>query len=113
MFTINCPHLASIVYNLFLELYALGIRIAALFNPKARLWVAGRKGILKKIKSTIPPNSQKLVWMHAASLGEFEQGRPLIEKIKWADPEVKILLTFYSPSGFEVKKDYPGADYIF
>jgi len=105
--------LATIVYNLFLVLYSLGIRIVALFNPKARLWLAGRKGILKRIKSTIPPNTRKLVWMHAASLGEFEQGRPLIEKIKWHDPEVKILLTFYSPSGYEVKKDYSGADYIF
>ena len=73
----------------------------------------GRKGILNKIRTAIPQDGRKLVWMHAASLGEFEQGRPLIEKIKVHDPSIRVLLTFFSPSGYEVKKNYPGADLIF
>ena len=105
--------MASFFYNLFLLLYAAGTRIASLFNNKARLWVAGRRGIMQKVRDTVARDGRKLVWMHAASLGEFEQGRPLLEMIKSHDPSVQVLLTFFSPSGYEVKKDYTGADYIF
>jgi 3-deoxy-D-manno-octulosonic-acid transferase len=98
-------------YQLFLVSYALGIRLAALFNHKARLWVMGRK----KFPSIqqLPTNTQPTVWMHCASLGEFEQGRPLLEKIRGNYPTAKIVLSFFSPSGYEVMKNYPGADYIF
>lgn len=88
--------------------YALAVRIAALFgNAKARLWVQGRKQLPET------GNDDSLwIWFHAASLGEFEQGRPLIEAVKKAHPEVKISLTFFSPSGYEIRKDYPLADEV-
>lgn len=84
----------------------------SLFNHKARLWVDGRKGIFEKVKKAINPE-EKIAWIHCASLGEFEQGRPVIEALKKEIPELKIFLTFFSPSGFEVRKNYTGADYIF
>jgi 3-deoxy-D-manno-octulosonic-acid transferase len=77
------------------------------FNQKAALWVKGRKGNLPVSKQF-----DKSVWIHCASLGEFEQGRPVIEAIKAKNPDVKILLTFFSPSGYEIRKDYPLADYV-
>ena len=123
--------MAKLFYNLFLFLYSAGIRIAALANPKAKKWLGGRRQIFsaindkleighselaKKIQSgpdgLLPIANCPLVWMHCASLGEFEQGRPLIEALK-KDTTVKILLTFFSPSGYEVMKGYKGADYIF
>ena len=100
------------IYNLTLFLYRSGIYIASFFNPKAKLWIDGRKNIFQKIKTQLPDN-QQLIWIHCASLGEFEQGRPLIEKIKTNFPHFKILLTFFSPSGYEIRKNYPHADYIF
>ncbi len=87
--------------------------MAALWNPKASLWVAGRKNIFDKIKSELGTQHTKLVWMHCASLGEFEQGRPLLEEIKIGNPEIKTVLSFFSPSGYEVMKNYSGADHIF
>lgn len=100
------------LYNLGISLYYFGIWIASFFNKKAKLWIEGRKDIFTKIKSQITDN-QSIIWFHCASLGEFEQGRPLIEKIKKDLPDHKILLTFFSPSGFEIRKDYELADYIF
>ncbi|MDR0793792.1 MAG: 3-deoxy-D-manno-octulosonic acid transferase [Chitinophagaceae bacterium] len=100
-------------YNLFLYFYALGIRLAALFNPKARLWLEGRKNIFEKLSSVIAGNTAPLVWFHCASLGEFEQGQPLMKAYKTQYPEHKILLTFFSPSGYEVQKNDKNADYIF
>ena len=100
------------IYNLAIFIYRLGIFIASFFNQKAKFWIDGRKDIFQKIKSQLPDN-QKLIWIHCASLGEFEQGRPLIEKIKTTHPHFKIFLTFYSPSGYEIRKNYPHADYIF
>jgi len=88
------------------------ILLAFPFNVKARQWIRGRKGLMKKIKSTIGP-ALPLIWFHCSSLGEFEQGRPLIESIRKRDPGRNILLTFYSPSGYEIRKDYPGADFVF
>ncbi|MFK7771832.1 MAG: 3-deoxy-D-manno-octulosonic acid transferase [Saprospiraceae bacterium] len=76
------------------------------------LWIQGRKGIFAKMESQITDN-QSIIWFHCASLGEFEQGRPLLEKIKKTLPEHKILLTFFSPSGYEIRKNYENADYIF
>lgn len=102
------------LYNLSIYLYVFYIRVGSLFNAKAKLMIDGRKNIFENINSQIPnPQSQNLVWFHCASLGEFEQGRPLIEKLKLQQPDVKILLTFFSPSGYEIRKNYAGADYIF
>ncbi len=100
--------LGKLLYYLFILLYRLGVNIAALWNPKAKLWVKGRK-----VFPAIDLGKEKRVWMHCASLGEFEQGRPLLEKIREQYPEVKIVLTFFSPSGYEVMKHYKGADHIF
>lgn len=101
------------IYNLFLYLYRTGIQIVSYWNPKARLWVQGRKDIFKKIRSIPVPEGEIRIWMHCASLGEFEQGRPLIEALKKAFPRVVIILTFFSPSGYEIRKNYKGADFIF
>lgn len=95
------------LYNVFLLVYALGIRITALWNPKARKWLEGRKNPV-----TIPKSDRPLVWMHSSSLGEFEQGRPVLEQIKKQYPQIRVLLTFFSPSGYEVQKNYTGADYV-
>lgn len=86
--------------------------MVSLWNDKARLWVAGRKGIFDRMAAAISP-SDRIVWIHVASLGEFEQGRPVMERIKAEYPHYKILLTFFSPSGYEIRKNYKGADYIF
>jgi len=108
--------LSKTLYNLFLVLYAAGVRTASLWNPKAKKWVNGRKNIFADINSKfilkVAGQNSKLVWMHCASLGEFEQGRPLLEELKIKYPGIKILLSFFSPSGYEVMKDYKGADFI-
>jgi 3-deoxy-D-manno-octulosonic-acid transferase len=101
-----------ILYNIFLFLYVVAIRIAFLFNAKARKWIRGRRDIIQVIKSTLPHNEER-IWIHCSSLGEFEQGRPLIDSIKKDHPHKKIVLTFFSPSGYEVRKDYEHADYVF
>ncbi len=88
-------------------------KIAAWFNPKAKAFVTGRKDIFNRLESAFADNSAVVVWVHCASLGEFEQGRPLIQSIKGNLPSVKILLTFFSPSGYEIRKDYELANYIF
>jgi 3-deoxy-D-manno-octulosonic-acid transferase len=102
----------NLLYNIAIYLYSFAIKIAALFNKKANLWVRGRKNLFKDIKTKIKSGEQ-LIWFHASSLGEFEQGRPVMEEIKKKFPEKKILLTFFSPSGYEIRKNYEGADYIF
>ncbi|MDL2231521.1 3-deoxy-D-manno-octulosonic acid transferase [Porphyromonadaceae bacterium OttesenSCG-928-L07] len=101
----------KLLYNLGIILYTIGIHLAAPFNEKARLWVKGRKNIRKKIRE-IRKGDEKIAWFHAASLGEFEQGRPVIESLKEKHPDIRILLTFFSPSGYEVRKNYQGADHI-
>ncbi len=95
-----------------MSLYSQLIRLAAIKLPKAKLWYDGRDGLFESMQRAISP-SDRIIWIHAASLGEFEQGRPLIERFRESHPEYKILLTFFSPSGYEVRKDYSGADYIF
>jgi 3-deoxy-D-manno-octulosonic-acid transferase len=101
-----------LLYDLGIRIYYLLILLVSLFNEKARQWLRGRKGLMNKIGSSIDP-SLPLIWFHCSSLGEFEQGRPLIESIRERDPGRNILLTFYSPSGYEIRKDYPGADFVF
>lgn len=104
----------KLLYNITIYLYIFYIRVGSLFNAKAKLMIAGRKNIFESIKSQISSlESNNLVWFHCASLGEFEQGRPLMEKYKIQQPDVKILLTFFSPSGYEIRKNYAGADCIF
>ena len=101
----------TLLYRLFLASYLAGIRIsAAIGNAKARLWMKGREGTWEKLQQL--PQDEERVWFHCASLGEFEQGRPVIEAYRQKYPQHKILLTFFSPSGYEVRKNYPGADYV-
>jgi 3-deoxy-D-manno-octulosonic-acid transferase len=102
-----------IFYKLFTLLYSFGIRLIAPWNPKAKKWIDGRKDVFNKLQQALANNTKPVVWMHCASLGEFEQGRPVLEKIRSQYPEASILLTFFSPSGYEVRKDYNGADWIF
>ena len=99
------------LYNIAIWFYALAVRIVAFFNPKVRLMWRGEKMAFAHIESKLT-KGDRIVWVHAASLGEFEQGRPLIEKLKRENPEYKILLTFFSPSGYEVRKNYAMADVI-
>ncbi|HZX62518.1 MAG TPA: glycosyltransferase N-terminal domain-containing protein [Bacteroidales bacterium] len=103
------------LYNIFIYFYVLGIRAASLVNEKGKLWVRGRKDILQKIEEALTGNhdKEKIAWFHCASLGEFEQGRPVIEAFREAMPDHRIFLTFFSPSGYEIRKNYPGADHVF
>jgi len=100
------------LYTFSIFLYAAIAKCLSLSNKKAKLWVEGRKNLLSNIQSQIKPN-EDIIWFHCASLGEFEQGRPLMELFKEKEPTVKILLTFFSPSGYEVRKNHKGADYVF
>ena len=99
------------MYNLIIYIYQLGVIIASLFNEKVRKMWRGEREAIRILKEKVDPNAQ-YVWFHAASLGEFEQGRPLMEQLRQDHPEYKILLTFFSPSGYEVRKNYAGADII-
>jgi 3-deoxy-D-manno-octulosonic-acid transferase len=101
------------LYSFLISLYKLSIVIAANFKPKARFFINGRKGLLQRIRQSITQEKRKIIWVHCASLGEFEQGRPVIEQLKTTCPSCCIFLTFFSPSGYEVRKNYKGADYIF
>ena len=101
------------LYDISLGLYSLILRLLAPFMPKAAAWVEGRRGLLAHIVHTIGSDPAPRVWFHCASLGEFEQGRPLLEAYRRAHPGTKLVLTFFSPSGYEVRKSWPGADYIF
>ena len=100
------------LYNLGIFGYYLLVRIVSVRNEKARKWIAGRKDIFVRLRETIIPG-EPILWFHASSLGEFEQGMPVIEAIRNLSPEYKILLTFFSPSGYELRKNYPYADYVF
>lgn len=102
-----------ILYSFSIFIYTLGIRIAAFWNPKARLWIAGRKDIFHRLEDASRKSGGKTIWMHCASLGEFEQGRPLLEAIRHDYPKHTLLLTFFSPSGYEIRKNYKGADMVF
>lgn len=121
------------LYDIFLFLYRIGVRILAIWNPKAKKWVDGRKGLYERMKlevgrkmtddslqmTALKPvttgyrHLSSVIWFHCASLGEFEQGRPVMEKIKLQNSNSKILLTFFSPSGYEVQKNYKEADWVY
>ncbi len=101
-----------IFYNIFLLLLRAGVRVAAPFNKKARQWVEGRRQIFSRLQAAVA-GKKKIIWMHCASLGEFEQGRPVLEKLKQDYPDHHLLVTFFSPSGYEIMKNYTGADWIF
>lgn len=103
------------LYSIGIWLYGQIVRVFAVLwrDQKAKLWVDGRKDLMKKIQSDLENENNPIIWFHSASLGEFEQGRPLIEKLKAEKPEYQILVTFFSPSGYEIRKNYPLADYVF
>ncbi|HLS37852.1 MAG TPA: glycosyltransferase N-terminal domain-containing protein [Sphingobacterium bovisgrunnientis] len=101
-----------LIYDLGIWLYGVLLRLISPLHPKAKLWVDGRKYILKNINQTVE-KGHKYIWFHFASLGEFEQGRAVLEQIKSRFPNEKIILTFFSPSGFEVRKNTKLADYVF
>jgi 3-deoxy-D-manno-octulosonic-acid transferase len=103
----------ELLYNISLFFLRLGFRIAAFVHPKAKAFVAGRHNIIQRIQESFRTHQGSLAWFHCASLGEFEQGRPVIEALKKEYPDLKILLTFFSPSGFEVRKNYAHADFVF
>lgn len=102
------------LYSFGIVLYTLGIKVASLFNSKAKLWTQGRKNLLSNIQESLQ-KEDSLIWVHAASLGEYEQAKPLIETIKFHNPDVKILTTFFSPSGYvyAAKEKNNVSDYIF
>jgi 3-deoxy-D-manno-octulosonic-acid transferase len=103
--------LMSVIYNFVIRFYTVIISLMSPFKEKAGLWYRGRKGFFRKY-SDFNKKGRTLIWVHCASLGEFEQGRPVIEEIKRRDETVLLLLTFFSPSGLEVRKDYPLADLV-
>ena len=103
----------KLIYNLGIYAYGILLRFASLFNKKAGLWVEGRKNLFVRLADALKGNTSPVIWFHAASLGEFEQGRPVIEAFRAVHPEYKILVTFFSPSGYEIRKNYKGADWIF
>lgn len=103
----------AVIYRIIIFLYTLAIRLAAPFNERAGKWVKGRKHLFSHIKEKISrTHGRKTVWFHCASLGEFEQGRPVMEAIRQKSPDVFIVLTFFSPSGYEIRKNYDQADLV-
>jgi 3-deoxy-D-manno-octulosonic-acid transferase len=101
-----------VLYNLLISFLRFGFGVAGIFNKKARDFGKGRKKVFESLASSFKGNQSRVVWMHCASLGEFEQGRPLIESLRREYPEIKILLTFFSPSGYEVRKNYDQAHLV-
>jgi 3-deoxy-D-manno-octulosonic-acid transferase len=109
-----------IFYHVFLWAYRIGIWLVAPWNKKARSWLEGRKGLFDRMQAELATANQgpetknhPVIWMHCASLGEFEQGRPVVERLKAASPTSRIIVSFFSPSGYEARKDYKGADHVF
>lgn len=102
-----------LLYNLSIHLYSGLIAVFSTFNEKAKLFKTGRKDLFNKLEAALKDEKRERVWFHFASLGEFEQGRPVLEKLKEEKPQLAVLMTFFSPSGYEVRKNYAGADYIF
>jgi 3-deoxy-D-manno-octulosonic-acid transferase len=100
-----------LIYNLFVRLYFLGIRLFSTWNPKAKEWINGRKNLFEDLQKKIA-SGDKIIWFHCASAGEFEQGKPVIEELKRIHPLHKILVSFFSPSGFNAAKKYTHADMI-
>jgi 3-deoxy-D-manno-octulosonic-acid transferase len=104
--------LTILLYNLFLWFYQFCIKVISPWNRKAAAWVNGRKSIFRTIRNAEIRGDQR-IWMHCASLGEFEQGRPVIESLKKIYPHITVIISFFSPSGFEIRKNYAGADHVF
>jgi 3-deoxy-D-manno-octulosonic-acid transferase len=103
-----------LLYNLSIWLYSAALNLASLWNPKAKAWVDGRKGLLDRMEVAFSEiKGRKRIWMHCASLGEFEQGRPVLEALRNQYPDAYIMVTFFSPSGYEIRKNYPVADHVF
>ncbi len=100
-----------ILYDIGIHGYYLLILLASVWNQKAAKWISGRRGWRTKLE-TVFSEQDKVIWFHCASLGEFEQGRPIIERVRKDFPEYKILLSFFSPSGYEKRKDYEDVDYV-
>ncbi len=101
-----------LLYSISIFFYGFIIKLFSIVNPKAKLWINGRKNIFNHLIDFKNNNNKPIIWFHCASLGEFEQGRPFIEKVKKEKPEYAILLTFFSPSGYEIRKNYTVADYV-
>jgi 3-deoxy-D-manno-octulosonic-acid transferase len=106
-----------IFYHVFLWVYRLGIGLISPWNKKAKSWLEGRKGLFPRMQAALSNTSDSekypTIWMHCSSLGEFEQGRPVIERLKMQSPHCRIIVSFFSPSGYEARKNYTGADHIF
>ncbi len=102
-----------LLYDLGIAAYSAAIKAVAPWEPKARKWVEGRRGIFERLQATVGASDKPVVWIHASSLGEFEQGRPVIEAIHEHYPQYRVLLTFFSPSGYEIRKDFAAADWVF
>ena len=100
------------LYNLGIVIYTILIRLVSPFYPKARQWSEGRRGMIERMGVDLA-TAERVVWIHVSSLGDFEQGRPLVDYVKQNYPDYKILLTFFSPAGYEVRKNYPNADYVY
>lgn len=103
--------MANLLYNILIQLYWVAAKLTSTFSKKAKLFVLGRKNIWQELQKHFP--KQNVVWFHAASLGEFEQGKPVMELLKKKHPEINLLVTFFSPSGFEQRKDYELADVFY
>lgn len=103
----------KMLYNFSILVLDLSVRLAGLFHPKAKAFVAGRRDIFSRIDHALSKNPGPIIWIHCASLGEFEQGRPIVEAFKKEYAGHKIFLTFFSPSGYEVRKNYAQADFVF
>jgi len=103
----------TILYNLAMRALRVGLWMASFFNARAKAFVVGRRGLFSKLEDQFRDVTGPVIWVHCASLGEFEQGRPIIERLKKEYPSHKILLTFFSPSGYEVRKNYSQADFVF
>ncbi len=100
-----------LLYNAGIQVYQFLIWVVSFRNPKAKKWLSGRKNLFERLQTELVPG-KGLLWFHVSSLGEFEQARPVIEGVKKHFPGYRILLTFFSPSGYELRKDYPLADYV-
>ena len=100
------------IYDFFIQVYRTLILIASIWNQKAHAWITGRRGLLIRLEDRLSNVHADRIWMHCASVGEFEQGRPLLEAIRAQFPDIFIVLTFFSPSGYELRKNYAGADYV-
>lgn len=102
-----------LIYNIGIRAYYFAILVASFFNPKAKKWLDGRKDLLREAEQKLKGFSGETLWVHCASLGEFEMARPVMEKLRIMEQELRIVLTFFSPSGYEIRKDYPTADHVF